>query len=70
MGLQGQLQPQEELKMESVEVPEELQDAPGSSVNFWPWTKEEQIIALLTEEGSETKAVGVPKKNVLQPIPT
>ena len=30
---QAQLQPQEELKVESLEVPEDLQDAP---VNFWP----------------------------------
>ena len=36
LGEQVQLQPQEELKMESVEAPEELQDAPESSVNFWP----------------------------------
>ena len=33
---QVQLQPQEELKEESLETPEELQDAP---VNFWPWKK-------------------------------
>ena len=50
-GEQTQLQPQEELKVESVEAPpEELQDAPESGVNFWPWTKEEQISALITEE--------------------
>ena len=41
---QVQLQPQEELKMESVEAPEELQDAPESGVNFWPWTKEEKPV--------------------------
>ena len=52
LGEQVQLQPQEELKMESVEAPEELQDAPESSFNFWPWTKEEQISALITEESS------------------
>ena len=46
---QVQLQPQEELKEESLESPEELQDAP---VNFWPWTKEEEITALLTEKSS------------------
>ena len=34
LGEQVQLQPQEELKVESVEAPEELQDAP---VTFWPW---------------------------------
>ena len=47
---QAQPQPQEELKMESVEAPEELQDAP---VNFWPWTKEEQTSALISEEESQ-----------------
>ena len=46
---QVQLQPQEELKVESLEAPEELQDAP---VNFWPWTKEKQINAMITEESS------------------
>ena len=51
-GEQVQLQPQEELKMESLEVPDELQDAPESGVNFWPWKKEEQISALITEEDS------------------
>ena len=38
---QAQLQPQEELKMESVEAPEELQDTPESGDTFWPWKKEE-----------------------------
>ena len=66
LGEQVQLQPQEELKMELVEAPEELQDALESSVAFWPWRKEEEITALLTEEGSKTKAVEVPKKNVIQ----
>ena len=36
--------------MELVEAPEELQDAPKSSVAFWPWKKEEAITHLLTEE--------------------
>ena len=66
---QVQLQPQEELKMESVEAPEELQDAPESGVNFWPWTKEEQISALMTEEGSGIEAGKEPQKLTLQPIP-
>ena len=44
---QAQLQPQEELKVELVEAPEELQDA---SVTFWPWKKEEQTSALISEE--------------------
>ena len=68
-GEQVQLQPQEELKMESVEAPEELQDAPESNVNFWPWTKEEQISALMTEEGSGIEAGKEPQKLTLQPIP-
>ena len=63
---QVQLQPQEELKVESLEAPEELQDAP---FNFWPWTKEEQISALMTEEGSGIEAGKEPQKLTLQPIP-
>ena len=54
LGEQVQLQPQEELKVESLEAPEELQDA---SVNFWPWTKEEEITALLTEKSSGHETV-------------
>ena len=46
---QVQLQPQEELKEESLEAPEALQEAP---INFWPWTQEEEITALLTEKSS------------------
>ena len=56
--------------MESVEAPEELQDAPESSVNFWPWKKKEQISALISEEGSGKELVEDPQKHVLQPIPT
>ena len=50
---QAQLQPQEELKMESVEAPEELQDALESGDTFWPWKKEEQTSALISEEESQ-----------------
>ena len=50
---QVQLQPQEELKMESVETPEELQDTPESGDTFWPWKKEEQTSALISEEESQ-----------------
>ena len=50
---QAQLQPQEELKMESVEAPEELQDTPESGDTFWPWKKEEQTSALISEEDSQ-----------------
>ena len=66
LGEQVQLQPQEELKMESLEAPEELQDAP---VNFWPWTKEEQISALITEESSGHETGEEPQEPILQPIP-
>ena len=69
LGEQVQLQPQEELKMESVEASEELQDAPESGVNFWPWKKEEHIGALITEEGSGIEAGEEPQEPILQPIP-
>ena len=66
LGEQVQLQPQEELKKESLEAPEELQDAP---VNFWPWTKEEQISALITEESSGHETVEETQEPIIQPIP-
>ena len=50
---QAQLQPQEELKMESVEAPEELQDTPESGDTFWPWKKKEHTSALISEEESQ-----------------
>ena len=65
LGEQVQLQPQEELKVESIEAPEELQDAPESGVTFWPWKKEEQISALITEESSGIEAGKEPQKNVI-----
>ena len=64
-----QLHPQEELKVESVEAPEELQDALESDVTFWPWKKEEHISALITEEGSGIEAGKETQKLTLQPIP-
>ena len=63
---QAQLQPQEELEVESLEAPEELQDAPESSVNFWPWTKEKEITALLTEKSSGHEGTQEP---IIQPNP-
>ena len=60
---QAQLQPQEELEVESLEAPEELQEAP---VNFWPWTKEEEITALLTEKSSGHEGTQEP---IIQPNP-
>ena len=60
---QAQLQPQEELEVESLEAPEALQDAP---VNFWPWTKEKEITALLTEKSSEHEGT---QEHIIQPSP-
>ena len=60
---QVQLQPQEELKEESLETPEDLQEAP---INFWPWTKEKEITALLTEKSSEHEGTQEP---IIQPNP-
>ena len=67
LGEQVQLQPREELKVESLEAPEKLQDAP---VTFWPWKQEEHINALISEEGSGKELVEDPQEHVLQPIPT
>ena len=66
LGEQVQLQPQEELKVELLEAPEELQDAP---VNFWPWTNEEEITALLTEKSSGHETVEGTQEPIIQPNP-
>ena len=66
LGEQVQLQPQEELEVELVKAPEDLQDAP---VNFWPWTNEEQIRALITEESSGQETGEEPQEPILQLIP-
>ena len=63
LGEQVQLQPQEDLEVESLETPEELQEA---SVNFWPWTKEKEITALLTEKSSGHEGTQEP---IIQPNP-
>ena len=63
LGEQVQLQPQEDLEVESLEAPEALQEA---SVNFWPWTKEKEITALLTEKSSEHEGTQEP---IIQPNP-
>ena len=60
---QVKLQPQEELKEESLEAPEALQDA---SVTFWPWTKGKEITALLTEKSSGHEGTQEP---IIQPNP-
>ena len=66
LGEQVQLQPHEELKVESLEALEELKEAP---VTFWPWTKEEQISALITEESSGHETGEEPQEPILQSIP-
>ena len=66
---QDKLQPREELKVESVEAPEELQDALESSVAFWPWRKEEEITALLTEKSSGHETVEGTQEPIIQPNP-
>ena len=66
LGEQVQLQPQEELKVESLEAPEEMQDAPFT---FLPWKQEEHINALITEEGSGIEARKEPQNLTLQLIP-
>ena len=63
---QAQLQPQEELKKESVEAPDDLQD---TSVTFWPWKQKEQISALITEESSGHGTGEEPQELIFQPIP-
>ena len=65
LGEQVQLQPQEDLKVKSLEAPEELQDAP---VTFCPWKQEEHINALIAEEGSGIESRKEPQKLTLQLI--
>ena len=55
--------------MESAEAPEELQDALESSVAFWPWRKEEEITALLTEKSSGHETVEGTQEPIIQPNP-
>ena len=60
---QVQLQPQEEMEVESLEAPEALQE---TTVNFWPWTKEKENTALLTEKSSGHEGTQEP---IIQPNP-
>ena len=66
---QCQQQPHEELIEDFIELSEGLAESSYMCDVVFPRENQEEIIALLTEEGNETKAVEVPKKNVLQPIP-
>ena len=63
LGEQVQLKPQEELEVELVKSPEDLQD---TSVIFWPWKQEEQISALITEKSSGHEGTQEP---IIQPNP-
>ena len=69
LGEQAQLQ---QLQEESIEEPakafEELQDAAKSCVVYGPWMREEEILPLLTEEGSGKKVVEEPQKPILKPL--
>ena len=67
---QCQQQPHEELIEDFIELSEELFKSSDTCVVVFPREKKEEILPFITEKGSETKAVEVPKKNVLQPIPT
>ena len=56
--------------MELVEAPpEELQDALESGDTFWPWRKEEEITALLTEKSSGHETVEGTQEPIIQPNP-
>ena len=59
---------QEEMIEDFAEVVEGLSESSNIGVAFWPWKKEEEIIALLTEEGSGKEAGKEPQKLTLQPI--
>ena len=67
---QCEQQPHQELIEDFIELSEGLAKSLDICDVVFPRENQEEIIALLTEEGNETKAVEVPKKNVLQPIPT
>ena len=56
---------QEEMIEDFVEVVEGLSESSNIGVTFWPWKKEEQISALITEEGSGIEAGKEPQKLTL-----
>ena len=70
VGKHSEQQLREEMIEDFVEVVEELSESSNIGVTFWPWKKEEQISALITEEGSGKEIVEEPQKHVLQSIPT
>ena len=62
-------QPHQELIEDFIELSEGLAESSDMCDVVFPRENQEEIISLLTEEGSKTKAVEVPKKNVIQPNP-
>ena len=69
-GQRAQLQQlQEELIEEPAEASEELQDAPKSCVIYGSWRRKEEILPLITEEGSGKEVVEEPQKPILKPLP-
>ena len=66
---QCEQQPHQELIEDFIELSEGLAESSYMCDVVFPRENQEEIISLLTEEGSKTKAVEVPKKNVIQPNP-
>ena len=66
---QCEQQPHEELIEDFIELSEGLAESSYVCDVVFPRENEEEIISLLTKEVSKTKAVEVPKKNVIQPNP-
>ena len=66
---QCEQQPHEELIEDFIELSEGLAESSDMCDVVFPRENQEEIISLLTEEGSKTKSVEVPKKNVIQPNP-
>ena len=66
---QCEQQPHQELIEDFIELFEGLAESSDMYDVVFPRENQEEIISLFTEEGSKTKAVEVPKKNVIQPNP-
>ena len=66
---QCEQQPHQELIEDFIELSEGLAESSDMCDVVFPRENQEEIISLLIEEGSKTKAVEVPKKNVIQPNP-
>ena len=63
-------QPHQGLIEDFIEMSEGLSKSSYTCAVVFPREKKEEILPFITEEGSETKVVEEPKKNVLQPIST